>query len=148
MTTPEVKSIDKEKIKDILNDKKGKMKLSLFVCAHCGLCAESCPLYRAHDRNPEYMPSYKVINSLGKLYKKIKKLDRNFLEEIKELIWKNCVLCGRCYCPLGIDIPSMIALARGVCRSQGISGVYPHSLGAPEEDFPEALSHIGVSEKE
>ena len=59
MTTPEVKSIDKEKIKDILNDKKGKMKLSLFVCAHCGLCAESCPLYRAHDRNPEYMPSYK-----------------------------------------------------------------------------------------
>ena len=53
------------------------------------------------------------------------------LEEIKELIWKNCVLCGRCYCPLGIDIPGMIALARSICRSYGVYGVYPHSLGEP-----------------
>jgi L-lactate utilization protein LutB len=37
-------------------------------------------------------------------------------------VWKNCVLCGRCYCPIGIPVPSMITFARSICRSQG---VYP-----------------------
>jgi Fe-S oxidoreductase len=130
-----VRPIDKEKIEAMLNQKKGKMKLSLFICAHCGLCAESCFLYRSHNKDPKYMPSYKAVNSLGKLYKRGKKVDRFLLEEIREIIWRNCVLCGRCYCPLGIDIPSIIALARSICRSQGICGVYPHSLGAPEGNY-------------
>jgi heterodisulfide reductase subunit C len=41
---------------------------------------------------------------------------------MRDLIWERCVLCTRCYCPVGIDIPDMLALARRVCRSQG---VYP-----------------------
>jgi L-lactate utilization protein LutB len=68
------------------------------------------------------MPSYKVIQSLGKLYKKRGKVDRRFLTDIKGIVWKNCVLCGRCYCPIGINIPSMIAFTRSICRSQD---VYP-----------------------
>ncbi len=147
MAVGEAKPVDKGHVKNLLNKKKGKMKLSLFLCAHCGLCAESCPLYRLHNQDPRYMPSYKVINSLGKLYKKINKVDGSLLEEMKELIFKNCVLCGRCYCPLGIDISKMIALARSVCRSQGVCGVYPYSLGAHEEDFPEALSGMGAIEE-
>jgi hypothetical protein len=31
------------------------------------------------------------------------------LTEMKGIVWRNCVLCGRCYCPIGIHIPSMIA---------------------------------------
>jgi len=68
------------------------------------------------------MPSYKAIYSLGKLYKKKGKLDRKLLTEMKGIVWRNCVLCGRCYCPIGIHIPSMIAFARSILRSQD---VYP-----------------------
>lgn len=126
------KPIDNKKIAEMLDRKKDKMKLLLSFCAHCSLCAESCFLYRNHHKDPQYMPAYKVINSLGKLYKKKGKVDRALLTEIEVLIWKNCVLCERCYCPLGIDIPGMIAFARSICRSQGIYGIYPHAVGEPE----------------
>jgi Fe-S oxidoreductase len=133
MMEVEQRPIDTAKITEMLDRKKEKMKLLLSFCAHCSLCAESCFLYRNH-RDPKYMPGYKAINSLGKLYKKRKKVDRALLKEIEVVIWKNCVLCERCYCPLGIDIPGMIAFARSICRSQGVYGVYPHAVGEPEQD--------------
>ena len=133
MTEVKHRPIDTAKIAEMLDRKKEKMKLLLSFCAHCSLCAESCFLYRNH-RDPKYMPAYKAINSLGKLYKKKGKVDRALLEEIEVIIWKNCVLCERCYCPLGIDIPGMIAFARSICRSQGIYGVYPHAVGEPEKE--------------
>jgi len=132
MTEAKHRPIDTAKIAEMLDRKKEKMKLLLSFCAHCSLCAESCFLYRNHKKDPKYMPAYKAINSLGKLYKKKGKVDRALLEEIEVIIWKNCVLCERCYCPLGIDIPGMIAFARSICRSQGIYGVYPHAVGEPE----------------
>ncbi len=125
-------TVNTEEIKKILDKKKTRMKLSLAACAGCSMCAESCFLFMSKDQDPQYMPSFKVVNSLGKLYKKKGKVNRKFLETARDLIWKNCVLCGRCYCPFGIDIPAMIAFARQICRSQGISGVYPHTLGEPE----------------
>ena len=118
MTHQEIKRVDKKKIKEMLNQKKSNMKRFLSHCAHCSICAESCFLYMAHDKDPQYMPSYKVINSLGKLYRKRGKVDRKFLMEIKGIVWRNCVLCGRCYCPIGIPIPTMIAFTRSICRSQ------------------------------
>ncbi len=62
--------IHSEKIKEILDEHKTKMKLSLKICAHCSLCAESCFLFMTKGKQPEYMPSHKVIHSIGKLYKK------------------------------------------------------------------------------
>ncbi len=122
MSRPETHPVDTEQIKRMLEKKKGKMKRLLSHCVRCTLCAESCFLYMAHDKDPQYMPSYKVIHTLGKLYKKRGRVDRHFLEKIKGIVWRNCVLCRRCYCPVGIDIPSMIAFTRMICRSQG---VYP-----------------------
>ena len=92
------------------------------------------------------MPSYKVLNSLGTLYRKKGKVSEAQLQRMTELIWKNCVLCGRCYCPVGIDIPNMIAFARSILRSQGICGVYPHSMGAPEGDYRSGAREEGPSE--
>lgn len=115
-------SVDRDEIKKLLRSGKSKMKLYLSHCVHCSLCAESCFLFMAHDQDPKYMPSYKVINSVGKLYKKRGNVDRAALERIKKIVWKSCVLCKRCYCPIGVDIPAMIAFARSICRSQG---VYP-----------------------
>ncbi len=51
-------------------------------------------------------------------------LDHRFLNEIKGIVWNHCVLCGRCYCPIGVHVPSMIAFARSICRSQD---VYPET---------------------
>ena len=117
---PGAKPVDTKQIKEMLNRKKGKMKRYLSHCAHCSLCAESCFLYMEHHKDPQYMPSYKAINSLGKLYRKRGKVDRKLLTEMKGIVWRNCVLCGRCYCPIGIHIPSMIAFARSILRSQDI----------------------------
>lgn len=115
-------AVDTKKVKEMLDRRKGKMKRFLSHCAHCSLCAESCFLYVKHRKDPQYMPSYKVIHSLGKLYRKRGKVDLNFLNQIKKIVWRNCVLCGRCYCPIGIHVPSMIAFTRSILRSQG---VYP-----------------------
>ncbi len=131
------KPVDLDKIRAMLKQKKGRMKLCLAACAGCTLCAESCFLFMGNDQDPGYMPAYKVINSLGTLYKKRGKVSRDQLEEMKELVFKRCALCGRCYCPLGIDLPNMISFARSILREQGICGMYPHSQGAPEGDFPE-----------
>jgi Fe-S oxidoreductase len=132
MSEPQTAVIDQKEIRRMLDQKKGKMKRLLSHCVHCSLCAESCFLFMAHHQDPEYMPSYKAIQSLGKLYRKKGAVDRTFLERIKKIVWRNCVLCRRCYCPIGIDIPSMIALARSICRSQG---VYPEMDGSPAESW-------------
>ena len=113
--------LDIEQIKDLLEERKTKLKTMLRICAHCGLCADSCFLYRTKDRLPEYMPSHKFIHSIGVLYKKKGNVTPKEMEEIRDIVWKRCVLCTRCYCPLGIDIPEMIAWGRTICRSQDIT---------------------------
>jgi Fe-S oxidoreductase len=118
-----VKSVDTQKIKATLDEHQARMKLSLAVCAHCSLCAESCFLY-THTKDPKYMPSHKFLNSVGTLYRKKGKVDRADLEKIGDIVFNRCVLCTRCYCPFGIDIPAMIALGRDICRSQGIVRTY------------------------
>jgi Fe-S oxidoreductase len=113
-------SVDTPGIREILDRHKAKMTTALRVCAHCSLCAESCFLFHLHDGDPRYMPSHKFINSIGRLYRSKGRIDRAGLAEISEIVWRRCVLCTRCYCPLGIDIPEMIALARQICRSQDV----------------------------
>jgi Fe-S oxidoreductase len=132
MSDSKTTSIDQKEIRRMLDQRKKKMKRLLSHCVHCSLCAESCFLFTAHHGDPQYMPSYKAIQSLGKLYQKRGAVDRHFLERIKKIVWKNCVLCRRCYCPIGIDLPSMIAFARSICRSQG---VYPEMDGTPAESW-------------
>jgi len=132
MSEPKTTSIDQKEIRRMLDQKKKKMKRLLSHCVHCSLCAESCFLFMTHHQDPQYMPSYKAIQSLGKLYRKRGAVDRDFLERIKKIVWRNCVLCRRCYCPIGIDLPSMIAFARSICRSQG---VHPKMDGSPAESW-------------
>jgi len=112
--------VDTQKIRETLNRNKAQISLSLKLCVHCSLCAESCFLYMHRGKDPVFMPSHKFINSLGRLYKNKGKIDKKGLEEIREIVWERCVLCTRCYCPMGIDIPGMIALTRGICRDQGV----------------------------
>jgi Fe-S oxidoreductase len=134
MTDNTDKSVDTAKIAEILADKKDRMRTCLEACAGCAICAESCFLFNEKDGDPQYMPSYKVIKTLGILYSRKGKVARDELERMQQVLWRNCVLCGRCYCPFGIDIPNMIAFARSILRSQGIYGVFPHTSGSPEAE--------------
>src|SRR4030042_4387889 len=101
MLRKETNPVNTSESRSMLDRRKSKSKRILSHCAHCSLCAESCFLYMSHQKDPQYMPSYKVINSLGKLYRKRGKVDRKVLTEIKGIVWRNCVPCGRCYCPIG-----------------------------------------------
>lgn len=123
-----------EKIREQLDQRKGRMKACLDACAGCTLCAESCFLFMKKNQDPRYMPSYKVLKTLGRLYSKQGRVKVEELETMQQLLWRNCVLCSRCYCPFGIDIPNMLAFARGILRSQGYYGVFPHTSGSPEAE--------------
>ena len=113
-----------KRIGDILDKKRDMIKLSLSACVHCSICSDSCFKFNSNRKDPTYTPAYKVINSIGRIYKKKGKLSDAEYDKIKILIWDKCVLCMRCYCPLGISIPSLIACARSICREKGVSRTY------------------------
>jgi heterodisulfide reductase subunit C len=134
MNDKATKVVQPAKIRELLAQRKGRMKACLDACAGCTLCAESCFLFMKKNQDPKYMPSYKVLKTLGRLYRTGGRVNREELETMQQLLWRNCVLCSRCYCPFGIDIPNMLAFARSVLRSQGIYGIFPHTSGAPEAE--------------
>lgn len=122
------KSVDVQQVKEMLKMKKN-LKNMLSVCASCGACADSCLMYRKSGE-PESVPSYKAKVTLGKMFKKKGRLDYAELEDMREFLWGRCVLCGRCYCPYGIEIPELLSWARTICRTQGVYEEYEdNSLG-------------------
>lgn len=98
------------------------MREMISACASCGMCAESCFFYKnTGDRRS--VPSYKVRHTLGRLFKTGGRVSRHELEGMALLLWGHCALCRQCYCPMGIDLSSMMALGRAICRSQNIEGI-------------------------
>ncbi len=108
------------RISRILERNRGMIKLSLQACVHCAMCAESCFKFTASGGDPGYTPSYKAINSIGKIYRARGRLSESEYRSISDLVWTRCALCMRRYCPIGISIPSLVACARSVCRERGI----------------------------
>jgi ferredoxin len=50
--------VDREKLRGTLQKTfKSRLKTWLEICAHCGLCADSCFLYLANNRDPKQVPS-------------------------------------------------------------------------------------------
>lgn len=127
--------------------KGGRFKTWLQICAHCGYCADSCFFYTAHDKDPKYMPAYKVMKTLGKLYKKNGQVDRAELEEMASIAWGDCTACRRCsmYCPFGIDIAVMIAAVRGILCSQGLT---PEALMAAVKNYWDSGNQMAVTKED
>ena len=100
---------------------KSRMQTWLEICAHCGLCADSCFLYTTNNRDPKQVPAYKIQSTLGKIVKKKGKVDNAFMQMAMETAWAKCTCCNRCgmYCPHGIDMGIMFSYLRGLCFSQG-----------------------------
>jgi Fe-S oxidoreductase len=144
-----------------------KAVANLQSCVNCGLCSDSCHYYLA-SKELEAIPAYKLKlvssvlrNSLtqpGGLAKRPKDdntFDTQMVERWVDSLYGRCTLCGRCTlnCPLGINITSMIHLARTVLAS--IDLVPPdlqstvttavekgNNMGIPREDWLSTLQWL------
>jgi Fe-S oxidoreductase len=114
--------VDQDKLAKTLEAScKSRLKTWLSVCAHCGLCADSCFLYLANRRDPKQVPSYKIQSTLGEIVKRKGRVDTPFMIHCMDVAWSQCTCCNRCgmYCPFGIDMGVMFGYLRGLCYSQG-----------------------------
>ncbi len=107
--------------KTIQNTMKSRIKTWLEICAHCGMCADSCFLYQVNDRDPKQVPAYKIQSTLGEIVKRKGKVDNKFMLHAMEVAWAQCTCCNRCgtYCPHGIDTGVMFGYLRGLLYQQG-----------------------------
>jgi Fe-S oxidoreductase len=140
--------IDKIGLRKILDANDGaRIRTWLNICSRCGLCAESCFVYLANDRNPTLSPAYKFKHSLGEMYRRKGNINREFLEKCYEISWLQCTMCKRCsmFCPFGIDVATMISIARNLCYSQGFK---PESLSRFSENCRKSGNHMGIPEEE
>jgi Fe-S oxidoreductase len=98
-----------------------RFKTWLEICAHCGMCADSCFFYLANDRDPTQVPSYKIQSTLKEMIRRKGKVDNAFMQMVMDTAWGKCTCCNRCalYCPFGIDMGVMFSYLRGLCFSQG-----------------------------
>lgn len=118
---------------ELLGDKvKGPVETSLDICAHCGICADSCHLY-AGTGDVEQIPSARA-QQLEKVYKRYysklgqiaprlvgaEDLDEEVLNRLQRMAYQ-CTLCRRCalYCPFGIDNATMVASIRSLLAEAG-----------------------------
>ncbi|CCK81836.1 sulfate respiration complex iron-sulfur protein HmcF [Desulfobacula toluolica] len=107
--------------KTIQNTCKSRTKTWLEICAHCGMCAESCFLYQVNGRDPKQVPAYKIQSTLGEIIRKKGKVSNQFMRDTMEVAWAKCTCCNRCgtYCPHGIDTGIMFGYLRGLLYQQG-----------------------------
>ena len=74
---------------------KSRLKTWLEICAHCGMCADSCFLYLANDKDPKQVPSYKIQSTLGEIVKKKGQVDNEFMRHVMDVAWSKCTCCNR-----------------------------------------------------
>ncbi len=140
---------------------KSRLKTWLEICAHCGMCAESCFLYQVNDRVPEQVPSYKIQSTLGHIVKKKGQVSNEFMRNCMKIAWSQCTCCNRCgtYCPHGIDMGIMFSYLRGLLYSQGFvpwelkigSGmhrVYRAQMDVTTEDWVETCEWMAEETEE
>jgi len=139
---------DRDKILKILDANDGaRIRTWLNICSRCGLCAESCFVYLANDRDPRLSPAYKFQHTLGAMYRRKGRITQDFLKKCYEISWLQCTMCKRCsiFCPFGIDIATMIAISRSICHSQGFK---PGSLSEFSENCRKSGNHMAIPKEE
>lgn len=64
---------------------KSRLKTWLEICAHCGMCADSCFLYQVNNRDPRQVPAYKIQSTLGEIVKRKGKVSNEFMRHAMEV---------------------------------------------------------------
>ncbi len=140
-------AINPQEITDFLKPRMGaRFKTWLGICAHCGLCADTCHHYLSSGKDPKMIPAYKV-KFLSDILKKKGKVDRDYLQKVYETVYYECNMCRRCtlYCPFGIDIALMISLLRALLLSQGMA---PDGLIKAVENYKEFGNQMAVTKED
>jgi Fe-S oxidoreductase len=140
-------AINPQEITDFLKPKMGaRFKTWLGICAHCGLCADTCHHYLASGKDPKMIPAYKV-RFLSEILKKKGKVDRDYLQKVYQTVYYECNMCRRCtlFCPFGIDIALMISLLRALLLSQGMA---PEGLLKAVENYKAFGNQMAVSKED
>ena len=111
-----------------------KLLTHLNSCVHCGLCADSCLYYRVY-RDPCYVPAKKVdmVSAVYRRYHTLsgkvvpwltgaRELDDGTVQEMIDLFYGSCTLCGRCtlHCSIGVDIRYLVSTGREMLASMGL----------------------------
>ncbi|EGQ60567.1 iron-sulfur cluster-binding protein, partial [Acidithiobacillus sp. GGI-221] len=130
--------------------------LYMESCVHCGQCAEVCQYY-VQTGDPRYTPIWKLepfkqaykretgpFAPFFRLFNLKRRVTVQELEDWQDLIYDSCTQCGRCtmVCPMGIDIASLVGLAR---HGMAAAGLVPHELWATVERANREGSPLGAT---
>ncbi|MBU1013880.1 MAG: (Fe-S)-binding protein [Bacteroidetes bacterium] len=136
-----------------------KLITHLNSCVHCGLCADSCIYYRS-EPDEHYVPAKKVdiVASIYRRYNtflgkkipwltKARDLDDATIEEMVDLLYGSCTMCGRCtmHCSIGVDINYVVRIGREMLSRMGY---VPASLNASVNAAIETGNNMGIPTKE
>jgi Fe-S oxidoreductase len=110
-----------------------QLAIAFHVCAHCGLCNDTCHYALAID-DPKMVPAYKA-DQLRKIYKRrydwlarlvprwvgAKELDAEAIERLVDVAYGACTMCRRCVvnCPFGVDTALIVRTARAMLNAIG-----------------------------
>ncbi len=110
-----------------------QMTTWLTVCAHCGLCNDTCHYFLSEPK-PTLVPTYKADRLrhvwrrrhewLGQIFPKwvsAVELTEERLQEMSEIAFRDCTLCGRCVynCPFGVDTRQIVRTMRAMATATG-----------------------------
>jgi Fe-S oxidoreductase len=141
-------------LRSFVRDMYADVGMWLESCVHCGQCAEACHFY-VQTGDPRYTPIYKLelfrktyrreIGPFRWVYRALgKAADVGDLDEWQDLIYDSCTVCGRCsmICPMGIDIASMVSVAR---HGMAAAGLVPHELWGATQRAEATGSPLGAT---
>jgi Fe-S oxidoreductase len=148
---------DVAKALEVLGKKVNRQSaISLLVCAHCGMCNDSCHYYVALQE-PELVPAYKA-DQVRRVYKRKfdpfnriipgalldAKADKKWLEKLYDVCWGSCSMCRRCTinCPFGVDKAMLIRAGRSMLSS---FGYVPPGLQATVDTHLQTGNNMGIS---
>lgn len=150
--------IDRQKIAQALDFFLTKLDREIvtafYTCVHCGLCAETCHYYLA-DREPRSTPAYK-LSLVKKLFqlavpsskrKRRKELSRAEIDELVDVLFGRCSLCGRCFlnCTMGLNITRAIRAARGMLAYLDL---VPDGLASTVRTAVTKGNNMGISQED
>ena len=129
------------------------------ACVRCGLCGESCHIYRM-EPVPENMPGVKVArvasffrryhSALGRIAPFLvgaRNLTPEALDELVEVVYGRCTACGRCglNCSVGADVGGIMRAGRNVLAAVG---KVPPNLQAVVDNQLETGNQMAITQEE
>ena len=154
-------------IRILAEPKDSKLVTHLNSCVHCGLCAESC-MYYLTTKDERFIPARKIelISSIyrryctftGKFFPQLtnaRKLDEATIDEMIDMLFGACTLCGRCnkHCSIGVDISYIVKTGREMLSEMDLVPATLQStvnaaletgnnMSIPTEQFTDTLSWL------